>query len=137
MSTAARTEFVTTRPKAAEAFLRAAKEALLFSARNHAMTNRWMLESQAAHALTLNSIENASAIDPQWKAKSLKDIRVAFSASEMERYVGLGKEVFDLKIYPTLPPVAQKTDMSFAKKIDSESSKFDPSSVKVRAPGRA
>lgn len=132
MVTAMRDDFLKSKPGAAERFLKAHKEALLFAASNHALTNQWFREPEAARALSPEVVQKATAYDPQWMAKSIKDMRVSFADAEMERYLGLGKRAFELKIYPVAPPLSQKTDMSFAKKIDASPWNFDPASVKVR-----
>ena len=132
MVTVMRDDFLKSKPGAAERFLKAHREALLFAASNQALANQWFREPEAARALSMAVVQKATAYDPQWAAKNLKDIRVSFNDAEMERYLGLGRRAFELKIYPVSPPLTQKTDMSFAKKLDASPWNFDPASVKVR-----
>ena len=132
MVTVMRNDFLQARPGVAERFLRAHKEALLYAASNQSIANQWFREPEAARALSPDVVQRATAYDPQWNAKSLKDLRVSFNDAEWERYVGLGKRAFDLKIYPVLPALAQKSDLSHAKKVDAAAWTFDPASVKVR-----
>ena len=132
MVTVMRNDFLQARPGVAERFLKAHKEALLFAASNQALANQWFREPEAARALSPEVVQRATAYDPQWAAKSLKDLRVSFTDAEWSRYVGLGKRAFDLKIYPVLPPLAQKSDLSHARKVDAGAWSFDPASVKVR-----
>jgi hypothetical protein len=78
------------------------------------------------------NFEKTTAYDPQWGAKSLSDIRVSFSDSELERYLELGRRAGELKIYPMAPPVQQKLDLSAAKKVDGETWNFDPEAVRLK-----
>ena len=77
-------------------------------------------------------MEKTTAYDSQWAAKSLSDIRVSFSDTELERYLGLAKRAGELKIYPAPPPLQQKLDLASAKKVDGETWSFDPQAVKVK-----
>lgn len=132
MVTVMHNDFLKAHPGAAERFLKAHKEALLFAANNHALVNRWFREPEAARALTPEVVQRATAYDPQWSAKSIKDLRISFTDAEWARYVGLGQRAFDLKIYPVLPPLGQKSDLSFAKKLDANPWNFDTAGVKVK-----
>lgn len=127
-----RDEFKKANPEAAERFLRAHKEALLFAATNHDLVNKWFQEPDVARQLSLTVIQKTTAFDPQWAAKSIKDIRVSFNDAELTRYVGLAKRAHALKIYPAEPPLQQKLDLAAAKKVDASSWNFDPASVKVK-----
>ncbi len=40
-------------------------------------------------------VQKATAYDPQWAAKSLKDTRVTFNDAEMKRYLDLGKRAHE------------------------------------------
>ena len=57
---------------------------------------------------------------------------ITFSDAEWERYLSLGKRAFDLKVYPVLPPLGQKSDLTAARKLDATPWNFDPASVKVK-----
>jgi ABC-type nitrate/sulfonate/bicarbonate transport system substrate-binding protein len=127
-----RDEFKKAHPQAAERFLRAHKEALLYAAMHQQQVNAWFREPEVAKQLSDSVVAKTTAYDPQWNAKSLGDIRVSFSDPELARYLGLGKQAGELKIYPAPPPVQQKLDLSAAKKVDGESWKFDPAGVKVK-----
>jgi ABC-type nitrate/sulfonate/bicarbonate transport system substrate-binding protein len=126
-----RDEFKKANPEAPERLLRAHKEALLFAASNHDLVNRFQ-EPDLARQLSLVVIQKTTAFDPQWSAKSIGDIRVSFSDSELGRYLGLGTRAHELKIYPAAPPVQQKLDLAAAKKVDAAGWAFDPASVKVK-----
>ena len=132
MVTVMRNDFLQARPGVAERFLKAHKEALLFAASNHSLVNQWFREPEAARALSPEVVQRATAYDPQWAAKSLKDLRVSFTDAEWDRYLGLGRRAFELKVYPVLPPLAQKSDLSAAKRIDANPWNFDPASVKIK-----
>lgn len=127
-----RTAFLKSNPGAAENFLKAHKEALLFAARNHDVVNQWFREPEAARRLELSIIEQATAYDPQWKAKSLKDIKLSFNKADSDRYFGLAKTAYELKITPKLSPLAERVDLSLANKLDKADWKFDPASVRVK-----
>ena len=127
-----RDELKKAHPAAAERFLRAHKEALLYAATHRDQANLWFQEPEVARQLSKSVVEKTTAYDPQWGAKSLSDIRVSFSAPELERYLGLGQRAGELKIYPVPPPVRQRLDLSAAKKVDSETWKFDPQAVKLK-----
>jgi hypothetical protein len=64
--------------------------------------------------------------------KSLRNTRLPFSDSELERYLELGRRAGELKIYPVAPPVQQKLDLSAAKKVDGETWNFDPGAVRLK-----
>ena len=132
MVTVMRNDFLQARPGVAERFLKAHKEALLFAASNHSLVNQWFREPEAARALSPEVVQRATAYDPQWGAKSIKELRVSFSDAEWERYLSLGKRAFDLKVYPVLPPLGQKSDLTAARKLDATPWNFDPASVKVK-----
>ena len=127
-----RSDFLKEKPAAAENFLKAHKEALLFAALNHDLVNQWFREPEAARYLDPKVIEIATAYDPQWNAKSLKDIRLSFSKPELDRYLGLPKAAHDLKITPNIAPLAEKVDLSIANKLDKAQWAFDPASVKKK-----
>lgn len=127
-----RDEFRKAHPQATERFLRAHKEATLYAATNQEQANAWFREPEAARQLSAVVVAKTTALDPQWGAKTLKDIRVSFSQPELDRYLGLGKQAGDLKIYPSPPPVRQKLDLTAAEKVDAESWSFDPAAVKVK-----
>ncbi|WP_024578264.1 MULTISPECIES: NrtA/SsuA/CpmA family ABC transporter substrate-binding protein [unclassified Afipia] len=132
MVIAARDDFRSKNPDAVERFLKAHKEALLFAARNHEKTNAWFREPAAAQALDPATVEQAASYDPQWNAKKQQDIRLSFNAAEKDRYLGLGRQAFELKIFPSAPPLERKIDMSAAERLDASSWEFDPASVLVK-----
>jgi ABC-type nitrate/sulfonate/bicarbonate transport system substrate-binding protein len=127
-----RNEFKKAHPEAAERFLRAHKEALLYAATHREQANAWFLEPEVARQLSKSVVEKTTAFDPQWSATRLSDIRVSFSDAELARYLGLGRQAGALKIYPISPPVEQKLDLSAARKVDGETWKFDPADVKMK-----
>ena len=127
-----RTAFLKSNPGAAENFLKSHKEALLFAARNHDLVNQWFREPEAARNLDPGIIQQATAYDPQWNAKTLKDIKLSFSKPGLDRYLGLANIAYDLKITPKLSPLAQRVDWSIANKLDNADWKFDPASVRVK-----
>lgn len=132
MVVAMRDDYRGKNPDAVEKFLKAQKEATLFAASNHDKANAWFREPAAAQALSIDIVEKTTGFDPQWSAKSLSDIRLAFSTAEKERYLGLGKQAAELKIYPAVPPLEKKTDMSVAERLDKTPWSFDPKAVKVK-----
>jgi ABC-type nitrate/sulfonate/bicarbonate transport system substrate-binding protein len=125
-------EFKKAHPQATERFLRAHKEALLYAATHRDQANSWFQEPEVARLVSKSVVEKTTAYDPQWSAKGLSDIRVAFSDSELERYLELGRRAGELKIYPVPPPVQQKLDLSAARKVDGETWSFDPEAVKLK-----
>jgi len=125
-------EFKKAHPQAAERFLRAHKEALLYAATHRDQANSWFQEPEVARQLSKSVVEKTTAYDPQWSAKSLSEIHVSFSAPELERYLGLGRRAGELKIYPVPPPVQQKLDLAAARKVDGETWSFDPAAVKLK-----
>jgi sulfonate transport system substrate-binding protein len=125
-------EFKKAHPQAAERFLRAHKEALLYAATHRDQVNSWFQEPEVARQLSMGVIEKTTAYDPQWAAKSVSDIHVSFSAPELERYLELGRRAGELNIYPVAPPVQQKLDLAAAKKVDGETWNFDPATVKLK-----
>lgn len=127
-----REDFKKANPDAAERLLKAHKEALLFAAANHDLVNKWFQEPELARQLSLPVIQKTTAFDPQWAAKSMKDIRVSFNEAELTRYLGLATRAHALKIYPTAPPLQQKLDLTAANKVDAAVWTFHPSSVKVK-----
>jgi ABC-type nitrate/sulfonate/bicarbonate transport system substrate-binding protein len=127
-----RDEFRKAHPQAVERFLRAHKEASLYAATHQEQVNGWFREPEVARQLTATVVAKTTAFDPQWGAKSLKEIRVSFSQPELDRYLGLGKQAGELNIYPAPPPVQQKLDLTAAQKVDGESWQFDPAAVKVK-----
>ena len=132
MVVAMRDEYRTKNPDAVEKFLKAHKEALLFAASNHDKVNAWFREPAPAQALAADIVQKATQFDPQWSAKGLQDIRLSFTAAEKNRYFGLGKQAAELKIYPAVPPLEQKTDMSVAERLDQNPWAFDPKAVTVK-----
>lgn len=132
MVIAMRNNFIEANPDAVERFLKAHKEALLYAASNAAVANRWFREPEAARTLDEALIQATTAYDPQWSAKSLKDVRVAFTPEEQARYQGLARTAYDLKITPRLSPLADRLDLTVARKVDGASWAFDPAAVKLR-----
>jgi len=132
MVIAMRNDYMQKNPDAVEKFLRAHKAALLFAASDHARANAWFREPENARTLDPRIIQTATAYDPQWNAKTIKEIRVSFNDAEMQRYLGLGKLAYALKVFPKEPPLKEKTDTTVAKKLDSSSWTFDTSKVKVK-----
>jgi sulfonate transport system substrate-binding protein len=129
MVVAMRDDYRAKNPDVVEKFLKAHKEATLFAASNHDKTNTWFREPAAAQALSADIIEKATGFDPQWSAKSLADIHLAFTPAEKERYLGLGKQAAELKIYPAVPPLEKKIDMSVAEQLDKAPWSFDLKAV--------
>lgn len=132
MVIAMRNDYVQRNPDAVEKFLRAHKAALLFAASDHARANAWFREPENARGLDPRIIQTATAYDPQWNARTIKDIRVSFNDAEMARYLGLGKLAYSLKVFQKEPPLKEKTDMSVANKLDASSWTFDVSKVKLK-----
>jgi sulfonate transport system substrate-binding protein len=131
MVIAMRDDYLKKNPDAAKSFLKAHKEALLFAASDHARANAWFREPEAARKLDVKVIQTATAYDPQWNAKSPKDIRLSFTDAELKRYFGLAKQAHQLKIFPKEPPLPQKTNLSMAKELDAKPWDFDPKKVKI------
>jgi len=132
MVIAMRNDYMQKNPGVLEKFLRAHKAALLFAASDHNRANAWFREPENARTLDPAIVQTATAYDPQWSARSLQDIRVSFNDAEMDRYFGLGKLAFALKIFPKEPPLKEKTDISVARKVDASPGTFDLSRVKVK-----
>ncbi len=131
MVVAMRDDFLKNNRDAAERFLKAHKEALLYAAADHVRSNAWFREPENARTLPEKVVQTATAYDPQWNAKTLADIRLAFTPAEQKRYFGLGQFAHDLKIFPKKPPLEQKTDLSLAKKLDAKPWDFDVNKVKT------
>ena len=132
MVIAMRNDYRQKNPDAVEKFLRAHKAALLFAASDHQRANAWFREPENARTLDPRIIQTATAYDPQWSAKTIKEIRISFNDAEMERYLNLGKAAYALKVFPKEPPLKEKTDLSVAKKVDASASTFDLSKVKLK-----
>jgi sulfonate transport system substrate-binding protein len=114
-----------------EKFLKSHKEALLFAAQNQGLANEWFREPEAARRLDAKIIQEATAYDPQWNAKKLADIKLAFTPAEFERYKEVARFAHELKITPVLSPVDKRTDMAVARKLDAAEWKFDPKAVRI------
>ena len=99
---------------------------------NHDKANAWFREPENARTLDPKIEQTATAYDPQWNAKSIKDIRISFNDAELKRYLGLGKQAHALKVFPKEPPLAKKTNMTMAKELDAKPWAFDPKTVKVK-----
>jgi sulfonate transport system substrate-binding protein len=132
MVVAMRDDYKGKNPDVVEKFLKAHKEATLFAAFNHDKANAWFREPAAAQALSVDIVEKATGFDPQWSAKNLTDIHLAFTPAEKNRYFGLGKQAAELKIYATVPPLDKKTDMSVAERLDRTPWSFDPKTVTAK-----
>jgi ABC-type nitrate/sulfonate/bicarbonate transport system substrate-binding protein len=132
MVIAMRNDYIQKHPDAVEKFLRAHKAALLFAASDHRRANAWFREPENARTLDPAIVQTATAYDPQWSAKSIRDIRVSFNDAEMARYLGLARMAFALKVFPKEPPLREKTDISVANKVDTSSWTFDLSKVKLK-----
>lgn len=132
MVIAMRDDYLKKDPAAAKAFLKAHKEATLYAASNHDQANAWFREPENARTLDPKIVQTATAYDPQWNAKSIKDIRISFNDAELKRYLGLGKQAHALKVFPKEPPLAKKTNMTMAKELDAKPWAFDPKTVKVK-----
>lgn len=132
MVIAMRNDYMQKNPDAVEKFLRAHKAALLFAAADHSRANSWFREPENARTLEPRVIQTATAYDPQWSARTIKDIRVGFNDAEMQRYLQLGKLAYALKVFPKEPPLKEKTNISVAKKLDASSWDFDLSTVKLK-----
>ncbi len=131
MVVAMRDDYIKANPDAVEKFLKAHKEALLFAALNHGIVNEWFREPEAARRLDVKIIQEATAYDPQWNAKRLADLKLAFTPAEFERYKEVARFAQELKITPVLSPVDKRTDMTIARKLDAAEWKFDPKDVRV------
>ena len=127
-----RDDYIKSGADVVEKFLRAHKEALMYAASNKAASNAWFREPEAARRLDPAIIETASAWDPMWKSPRFADLRLAFSASEFDRYKDVARFAFDNKVTPRLSPVEQKTDLTVARKLDAAPWNFDPKTVKVK-----
>src|SRR6185503_11653534 len=132
MVIAMRNDYMQKNPDAIEKFLRAHKAALLFAASDHRRANAWFREPENARTLDPAIVQTATAYDPQWSAKAMREIRISFNDAEMDRYLGLGRQAFALKVFPKEPPLKEKTDMSVAKRLDAAAWDFDLSKVKVK-----
>jgi len=132
MVIAMRNDYMQKNPDVLEKFLRAHKAALLFAASDHNRANAWFREPENARTLDPAIVQTATAYDPQWNARTLQDIRISFNDAEMDRYLGLGKLAFALKVFPKEPPLKEKTDITVAKKVDASPGTFDLSKVKVK-----
>ena len=82
--------------------------------------------------MSVEIVEKATGFDPQWSAKSLADIHLSFTPAEKDRYFGLGKQAAELKIYPAVPPLDKKPDMSVAERLDKTPWAFDPKTVTAK-----
>jgi len=131
MVVAMRDDYIKANPDAVEKFLKAHKEALLFAALNQGLANEWFREPEAARRLEPRIIQDATAYDPQWGARRLSDIKLAFTPAEFERYKEVARFAHELKITPVLSPVDKRTDMSVARKLDAGEWSFDPKSVRI------
>lgn len=132
MVIAMRNDFMQKHPDGVENFLRAHKAALLFAASDHARANGWFREPENARTLDPSVIQTATAYDPQWNAKGIRDIRISFNDAELQRYLGLGKLAYALKVFPKEPPLREKLDLSAASRLDASSWTFDLSKVKLK-----
>lgn len=128
-----REDFYKNNPDVTERFLKANKEALLFCAQNQSTCNKWVLEAPQARAFDEGIMQASASLDPQWNAKSLKDIRVSISTDEMDRFLEVAKRAFELKILQRDPPLRQRTDTKIAEKVDAATWDFDPKTVKITA----
>jgi sulfonate transport system substrate-binding protein len=128
-----REDFYKNNPDLVERLLKANKEALLFCAQNQSTCNKWVLEAPQARAFDEKILQDSASLDPQWNAKSLKDIRVSISPDEMKRFVEVGKRAYELKILQRDPQVQQHTDTKIAEKVDAATWDFDPKTVKIIA----
>lgn len=131
MVVAMRDDYIKAHPDGVEKFLKSHKEALLFAALNQGLANEWFREPENARRLDPKVIQESTAYDPQWNARRLGDIRLGFSPPEFERYKEVARFAHELKITPVLSPVAQRTDMTIAKKLDAAEWAFDPKNVRV------
>lgn len=132
MVVAARNEWLRANPEAAERFLRAQKEALVWAAANKPVANRWFRDPEPARALPEALVEQTTGFDPQWGARGLGDVRVAFAAAEKERYQALARAAHEMRITPRLSPVAERLEMTAAERVDAAPWAFDPASLKVK-----
>lgn len=126
-----RADYVKAHPRAPEQFLRAHKEAVLFSAQNKELVNKWFLETPAAKALSTDVIEKATEFDPQWFAKSIADVRVTFTEPEMKLYYRMAERTKEVGIFPQVPPIGSILDFTAAKKVDATPWGFNPKTVKI------
>jgi len=132
MVVAARNDWLRANPAAAERFLRAQKEALLWASANKATANGWFRQPEPARALPEALVETTSAFDPQWGASRLDQVRVGFSPAERERYQALARTAHDLRITPRLSPVAETLEMAAAARVDAQGWSFDPGAIRVK-----
>lgn len=132
MVVAARSEWLRSNAEAAERFLRAQKEALVWAAANKETSNRWFREPEPARALAEPLIDRTTGFDPQWQATGLGQVRVSFTPAERERYQGLARAALDLRITPRLSPVAERLDMGIAERVDAATWAFDPKAIRIK-----
>jgi sulfonate transport system substrate-binding protein len=128
----ARDSFVKDNADTMERLLRASKQALLFCTANKALCNKWFIDSPQTKLFDLEIANEAANVDPQWRATSMKDIRISMSAQERANFSATAKSAYELKILKKEAPVAEKTDLRLADKVDAEVSTFNPQSVKVK-----
>lgn len=128
----ARQDFLAKNPDAVEKFLKAYRESMLFAARNQELVNRWFVEPAPARVLGEDVVQSSALLEPSWSAKSLKDVWVSITPSEMERYLRVAEEAYKLKIFPKPADLKKFIDDSIARKVDSATWDFDPSTVKIQ-----
>lgn len=128
----ARDSFVKDNADTLERLLRASKQALLFCAANKALCNKWFTDSPQTKLFDIETTNASAAVDPQWAATSMKEIRISMSAQDRANFNATAKAAYELKILKKEAPVTEKTDLRLADKVDAEVSTFNPRAVNVR-----
>lgn len=128
----ARQDFLAKNPDAIEKFLKSYREAMLFAARNQELANRWFVEPAPARMLGEDVVQTSALLEPSWSAKSLADVRVSISPTEMERYLRIADEAYKLKILLKPTDLKKSIDDNIARKVDAATWDFDPGKVKIQ-----
>jgi sulfonate transport system substrate-binding protein len=126
-----RRDFYKNSPDTTERFLKASKEALLFCAQNHDLCDKWFIESPSASAFNEKITDVSASYDPQWNAKSLKDIHISLTPEMRKTFFATGRQAFELKILQKDPPMQDNTDTTIADKVDAMTWEFNPKTVKI------
>jgi hypothetical protein len=71
---------------------------------------------------------------PGERARDVGKLAFRKSRRARRRWISklLGKQAAELKIYPALPPLDKKTDMSVAERLDKTPWAFDPKTVTAK-----
>ncbi len=107
-----RDEFKKAHPEAAERFLRAHKEALLFAATNHDQT-KWFQEPEVASQLSIGGGREDDCLRSRNGAqRASRTYACRFRRRNWSAIWGSARRAGELKIYPVPPPVQQKLDLT-------------------------